>query len=211
MSTKRERIILAITAPVLIVFALDSWILTPLMEKTAHLRAQEEKLQTKLRSNQTTLQKRRSLAGHWSGWVRGGLKQNPSEAESQILNAVRAWARDTGVNLVSIQPERPSQKGELREIRFQASVNGAYGSLVRFLYLLETADDIPVRAQRLDLHPVRGGNAERLVLDLRFSTLYLVPELGDNHPPRGPRSAAGRRSSGLTASRPGVKPQPSGT
>ena len=193
-SSRRERIILTVTLILVGLYALDSWVLTPLMARNAELGRQLERLEADLLANQNKIRKRRALARKWSDWVKSSLKQEASETESQILNAVRSWAHDAGIKLVSIQPERPSQKGELREIRFQASANGSYASLVRFLYLLESTD-VPVRTQNVELRPVRGADSDsdRLVLSLRFSTLYRVPERREAQP-RSARRSAARRS-----------------
>ena len=181
MSSVRERTFLLVTAGLLLVLGLDSLVLTPLGNATSRLREEREKLEGDLLSSQSKLQKRRSLSQRWNRWLGSTLRKDPSEAERQILNAVRQWAKDAGVNLASIQPERPSQKGEVREIRFGASSTGPFGSLVRFLCSLETAD-IPVRIQRLELRPAKGA-ADQLALDLRFSTLYVVPEKGKTEQP----------------------------
>lgn len=210
MATRRERIIVVLTGIVILIFVVDRFVLTPLTVATAELRRQEESLQAELLANHNKLRKRRQLARDWRMWERDGLREDPSAAESQILDAVRSWARDAGIRMASIQPERPSQKGELREIRFQASASGRWGSLVRFLYLLETAK-VPVHTQRLELRPVKANDPENLALNLRFSTLYRVAPEGESPASRGTGQAATRSSPDLTASRRVTPPEPSGT
>ncbi len=175
MASQRERFLVAITALVLGAFALDSFILTPLVRAASELRQEQEALEAQLLANQNTMRKRKKSARQWSTWVRSGLKRDPSDAEAQILNAVHTWSGEAGIMLISFQPERPAQKGELREIRFHATANGSYDSLIRFLYSVEQSG-IPVRVQRLELRPVKGDDRHRMVMDLRFSTLYVTTD-----------------------------------
>ena len=177
MSSKRERIFLVVTVMVLGLFALDSFLLTPLGRATARLRAERETLEGDLLSSQNKLHKRMMLSRSWNVWIGSTLRKDPSEAERQILNAVRSWSRDAGINPASIQPERPTQRGDLREIRFQTSASGPFVSLVRFLCYME-GSEIPVRIQRLELRPSKGISTDQLSMELRFSTLYLAGDKG---------------------------------
>lgn len=187
MSSKRERIILTVTVIVLALFVLDSFVMTPLGRATARLQGERESLEGELLSHQNKLRKRKTLSRTWNVWVGSTLLKDPSGAEKQILNAIRSWSRDAGINLASIQPERPTQRGYLREIRFQTSASGPFASLVRFLCYMEAAE-IPVRMQRLELRPSKGASTEQLTLDLRFSTLYLAGDKGkaEQAPAAGP-------------------------
>jgi hypothetical protein len=186
MSSKRERVFLVVTVTVLGLFGLDSFVLTPLGRATSRLRAERETLEGDLLSSQNKLHKRKTLSRTWSVWIGSTLRKDPSEAERQILNAVRSWSRDAGITPASIQPERPTQRGDLREIRFQTSASGPFAALVRFLCYME-ASEIPVRIQRLELRPAKGTSTEQLTLDLRFSTLYVAAERGkaEQLPARG--------------------------
>ena len=177
MSSKRERIFLVGTVLVLGLFALDSFVLTPLGRATARLRAERETLEGDLLSSQNKLHKRKALSRNWSVWTGSTLLKDPSAAEKQILNAVRSWSRDAGINPASIQPERPTQRGNVREVRFQTSASGPFASLVRFLCYME-ASEIPVRIQRVQLSPSKGTSADQLSMELRFSTLYLAGDKG---------------------------------
>jgi len=175
MSTSRELLFLVITVALLVLLGLDRFFLTPMVEKTTELKQEREQLEAEVLSNLNKLNKRKKLARTWSNWIKTSLQTDPSQAESKVLNAVDYWSREARIDLASIEPERPNQKGTLREIRFQASASGSFGSLIRFLYFLETAD-FPLRTQRVELKPVKTKDSERLTMNLQFSTIYLASE-----------------------------------
>jgi Tfp pilus assembly protein PilO len=185
VSSRRERIVLVVAVIVIGAYGLDALVLSPIVDKTTELRRQQEHMEARLLANLNTLRKRQGLARAWRSWLAGGLSRDPSEAESRVLGAVRSWVRDAGITLVSIQPDRPYQKGEVREIRFQASAVGAYESLIRFVYLVETAE-LPVRIQRFEVRPLKGTRSDQMVLELRFSTVYVTgPPAGARRDPEG--------------------------
>jgi len=187
-ASKRERLLLLTALGVIGLYLIDTFVLTPLGDAQAELRSEQETLEAKLLANLKKLKLRRELAPRWRSWAGTTLLGDPSKAENQVLSAVRSWSHETGVEITSLQPGRPAQRGKLREIRFLASTTGSYEGLIRFLYRFRTAT-IPVRIHRLDLRSQRGRSSERLVLDFHFSTLYRArePEAGA----RGSQGGAG--------------------
>ena len=80
-------------------------------------------------------------------WVqrRGqGLARDPAEAEKQLLGAIKDWARETGLTIASVKPERIDSKKELREIQLLASAAGSNDALVKFMHKMQAAK-FPVR------------------------------------------------------------------
>ena len=68
VSSKRERLILFVAVVVLGLYGLDAVVLTPLVDKTAVLRRQQEQLEAALLANVNTLKKRRVMARSWQEW-----------------------------------------------------------------------------------------------------------------------------------------------
>jgi len=169
--SRRERAILLATVAVLGALMLDRFALTPLLDWSDRVEARQSVLVRKMAGARTVLQRRRVMEPRWRSMIAGGLKGDPGEAESQILHAVGQWAREAGVNLVSLRPERSTEETALPEIDVQVSAAGPMAAVSRFLWRLETAD-IPVRAKSLQLSARKEG-ADDLSLQLKISTLYL--------------------------------------
>lgn len=131
--------------------------------------------------------------------MRPGLQSNrPSgAAESQVLHALGRWAGETGLGLVSLQPERLTEETLLPEIEFRASGTGSMATVSRFLWRLETAE-IPLRIKGLQLTSRKDGQDD-LSLQLTFSTLYVPTDETDRPAAEGavlvppwPRPDSGR-------------------
>jgi hypothetical protein len=105
---------------------------------------------------------------------KGGLKVDPSQAESQALHAVLDWAGAADLNLASLKPERTSQEGKFQVISFSVTGNGSTPAIARLLWAMETAT-IPVRVNDMQITPRREGTDD---LSVRFSisALCLPPE-----------------------------------
>jgi len=175
-ATKREKLLCLTAAIVLGVYLLDTFVFKPLGNAQAELRRQQESLESEYLAGLATLRLQRALWSRWKSWIKSTLLSDPSQAESQLLNAVRSWARESGVEITFLQPERPNQKGEVREIAFRASTTGPYVGLMKLLYRFQCAKE-PVRIQSLDIRATRRGPSERIVMDLRFSTIYRASSL----------------------------------
>jgi len=121
--------------------------------------------------------------------IAGGLKRDPAEAESQILQAVGDWARDAGLKMSSVKPERMPDKRSLQEISFQAAGTGPMNAVARFLWRLETSK-VPIRIKELQLGSRKEGTDD-LTLQLRLSTLYQAPEPPAPSPADAPAESTG--------------------
>ena len=110
----------------------------------------------------------------WKEMLQAGLKRDVSEAESQVLHAVRNWSQESGLALASLKPERVARDGELQEIMFRVAGPGSMRSVSRFLWQLQTAA-LPLKVEELQLGSRKEG-ADDLSLQLRISALYLAAE-----------------------------------
>jgi Tfp pilus assembly protein PilO len=172
--SSRERLILVVTAIVLALLVLDRYVVTPLDDYRASLDAQKQRLLGEMERAQALLERKHQLTPKWKEMTAGGLKRDPSEAESQILHAVQDWSKEAGLKLTSMKPERLPDKKTLQEISFQAAGIGSMNAVARFLWRLETAK-VPVRVKDLQLGSRKEGTDD-LTLQLRLSTLYQPPE-----------------------------------
>ena len=168
--SKRERFIIAATLIVVAAAVLYLYVLTPLDDSRKALEGRKEGLLNELERARTLLARNREIEPKWKQMTATGLKRDPTEAESLILHAVQDWAREAGLKLASLKPERLLEKKSLQEIAFKATGTGSMNAVTKFLWQLETAK-VPVRVRELQLGTRKEGTDD-LTLQLRLSTLY---------------------------------------
>jgi Tfp pilus assembly protein PilO len=189
--SRRERLIIAATLIVVAMLVLDRYAVTPLLNARDAADAQKQGLLDEMDRGRATLASEREIDPKWQKMVAAGLKQDPTEAESQVLHAVGDWATEAGLRLSSMKPERVPEKKHLQEITFQATGTGSMNAVARFLWRVETAG-IPIRLKELQLGSRKEGTDD-LTLQLRLSTLYQAAT-----PPAPTSGAAAASSTGGT-------------
>ncbi len=187
--SKRERYVVAVTIIAVSVLVLDRYIVTPFLDGRAQIEAERESLLREMQSAMNQFARRRQMEREWKEMLEAGLKRDASEAESQVLHAVRNWSQESGLMLSSVKPERIAEEGDLQEIMFQAAGTGSMRSVAQFLWQLETAP-LPLRVKELQLGS-RKEVADDLSLQLRISALYLPAE-----PESASASSAGQVTGG---------------
>ena len=172
--SKRERLIITATLVVVALLVLDRYVVSPLMDCCDRVAAHKEKVLAEIRHGNELLADKREVGPKWREMIASGLKRDPTEAESQILHAVGDWAKDAGLKLSAVKPERLPDKRSLQEISFQAAGTGSMNAVAKFLWRLETSK-VPIRVKDLQLGSRKEGTDD-LSLQLRLSTLYQAPE-----------------------------------
>jgi len=186
--SKRERYIVAVTIIAVSMLVLDRYALTPLLERRARIEAEKQDLVRQMESAKNQFARRRQIEQKWQDMLAAGLKRDASEAESQVLHAVRNWSQESGLTLSSVKPERVAREGDLREVTFQAAGTGSMRSVAQFLWRLETAS-LPLKVKEMQLGSRKEGSDD-LSLQLRISALYLPTE---QEPSRGPSASQAPR------------------
>ena len=171
--SKREQYVALAALAAILLLAADRYLLVPLIESGAALDAEQARLVGELENATRLFQRRRHLARRWDELTAGGLTDDPAEAESRLLHALRNWAQQEGLELSAMKPERTEQDGRVREIGVTASGTGTMTAVSRFLWRMETAE-LPLRIRKLQLGSRKEG-ADELSLQLGASTLYLAP------------------------------------
>ena len=170
--TRRERIVIVLTAIVLSILALDRFVLTPLLEKYWAVGAEKQRLLGEMQRAERLLSSRRQVDSKWRHMLASGLRHNPAEAENQMMHALRDWSEDAGLRLSSLKPQRPTADADLQEITFDVTGQGAMGSISRFLWRLTTTT-IPIKLKAVELRSRKEG-IDDLTVQLQLSTLYLA-------------------------------------
>src|SRR3954464_240602 len=162
--SKREKYIgLGVAAAVGL--ALDSFALPPYIARRDAIAAGRADAAQQLSDAATLLQRQHNLRTIWTELQKGGLKVNPSQAESQTIQAVIDWAKAAGVELAALKPERSSQEGQFQVISFNVTGTGSTQAVSKLLWSIETAT-IPVRVNDMQVTPRREGTDD---LSIRLS------------------------------------------
>jgi hypothetical protein len=109
----------------------------------------------------------------WAEMQTGGLKVDPSLAQSQTYQALVEWARGANVGLPNIKFDRQSQEGSFQVISFSVTATGSMPQVSRLLWALETAS-IPVRVNEVQITPVKEGT-DSLQVRISVSSLCQPP------------------------------------
>ena len=175
--SQRERYIAIAAAVVLAILLLDRFALTPLLQRKAALETEKQATLEELVRAGDIFERRRALSERWQRMREAGLKLQRSEAESQVLHAVRDWSLAAGLSMSSVRTERVAARGELEEITFQAAGTGSLKAVSGFLYRVETSP-APVRLTEFQLGARKEGTDD-LSIQFRLSALCQpAPEPG---------------------------------
>jgi len=172
--SNRERGLLFATLAVLAVLLIDYCALTPLTTQQDALQTERMRILADIGHSQKLVAERRKLAPTWHSMVSSGLKEDPAEAEGQLLHALRDWAKESGFALSSVKPDRPESKERLKEIHVQATGAGPMEGVAKFLWKMQSAS-FPVKVMEAQLGSRTDGTND-LALQVKISTLYLAPE-----------------------------------
>jgi Tfp pilus assembly protein PilO len=172
--SKRERVIGIATGAVLALLALDQIIVTPLDQRGREASSRVELASAELQRMDQVFQSDLGARRKWRDMAGDTLRSDAPATESQVLNAVRQWAQDSGLTLTSLKPERNEQEKGFHKITIRATAQGGMQQVARFLYAVEVAQ-IPVRVSDMTLSARREGTDE-LNLQIGLATIYLPPE-----------------------------------
>ena len=168
---KRERILVIGVVAVVGLLGLDQYLLTPVLDAQDQLQNEREQVLADMKRSQGVMSDRKQSLERWKTMVRGGMKSDPAEAEGQLLHALRDWAKDSGLVLSSVKPERPESKDPLlREIQVQASANGSLEAMTKFLLKTQTAK-FPLKVSEFQM-ATRNETTNDIALQIKASTLY---------------------------------------
>ena len=171
--SKRERIIMIATLVVVSLLVLDRFVVSPFLRDRDRISSEKTALVGELENATMLFEREQRARRRWHQMRRSRLREDASEAEGQVLHAVREWSQEHRLILSSVKPEhgRPREDEELQEIGFQLSGTGTMRAAVGFLWEVQ-ASDLPLRINELQLASAREGRDE-ISLQLRISTIYV--------------------------------------
>ncbi|HEX7009443.1 MAG TPA: hypothetical protein VF184_05645 [Phycisphaeraceae bacterium] len=171
--SRRERMIGLAALIAVALLAADRLLLSPLLEKREAMAMERAALTEELDRALLLMRSRREAMSQWRRMTDEALIQDQAAAESRLLHALRTWSRQSRLSLHTVQPERAHSEHGMQVIALRAGASGDMAAVARFLFLAESADDLPLRIERLRL--AQGQQGDQLTLELRLSTLCRSP------------------------------------
>ena len=174
--SNRERVVVLLALLVVGAFLADRIVLSPLWARYQADAARADAAGQELHRVRQLLNRRPQLRAKWEQRVQAGLNEPVSRAESNLLNALEGWARQTSVSISAMRPERTTPKNGLQVVQCRLTVVGRMRSLTEYCWHLENAA-IPMKIERLQLS---AGDATRdsATAQLQISTVCLAEKEG---------------------------------
>jgi hypothetical protein len=184
--SKREKIIGVTVGAVVGLFALDRLAVSPLLAQREQLVSDISQAELKLVQATNLIRSKPLLDKQLADNISKGLTKGQSEAESQLLNHLREWAQEAGLDLGTLKPAgapqpvvklggRPSEKEKaFLKLTCRASGTGNADQVAKFIYRIQTAS-IPLRITDLTIN-TRKEETDDLEVSLGVSTIFLTPE-----------------------------------
>jgi hypothetical protein len=190
--TQRERTIALVTGAAVGLFAVNRYAIDPYIDARKAVNAQRDLVVARQTEVTKTFAKQKRLKGEWDAMVSGGLKSDAGDAEQQLYDAVRDFAHESSVTiLTSDAPQRVPQKERTQIVRLRVSGKGTTAAFSKMLWKVETSP-LPLKVDEFTL---TGQGNDDLNVTLVVSTIWLRPPSPDDNKPR-PGVAVPRRPAG---------------
>ena len=170
--SNREKWISFITLAVVGIFLLDSYVLTPFMERLNELDRSKLELTQEMQRGRNMIKRRRKLSATWKKYQAGGLHSDPAKIESKLLHSLQEWSEEAAFALTSMKPSRPRSLGALGEVVVHVAGKGTMKSTTRLLWHIQQSR-LPVKMSDLQLRSA-DVDGKDLSLSLSISALYLA-------------------------------------
>lgn len=153
--SQREKIILSITAAVLIFSLAFNFLFLPLFRKNAALNKEIKVSRLKLKRYLYLLEHKEHLNDKY-GSLAADL--NLSVAGKDILLAalseLEVLAKDANIRIIDLRPENPKARDLYQEIIIALRTQGAMEDLLKFIYLLrQSASALMIKKLQLNAQP----------------------------------------------------------
>ena len=189
--SKREKLIASVTGAAMGLFALDRYAITPYFTERKAV-ADQLAVVTKQTADATRkFREQRRLQGEWRNMISGGLKSDAGDAEQQLYESVRDWAREAGVAVTASDPQRVVRPDRTQVVRLRVTGSGTTAAFSKLLWKVETSP-LPLKVDEFTL---TGQGNDDLNVTLVVSTIWLRPPSPDDNKPR-PGVAVPRRPAG---------------
>jgi len=178
--TQRERTIATVTGAAVGLFAVNRYVIDPYLAARNDVDNQRKLALAQQTDFVKTFTKHKRLKPEWDA-ITGAVKSDAGDAEQQLYDAVRDFARESGVNIqTSDAPQRVPQKDRTQIVRLRVSGKGTTAAFSKLLWKVETSS-LPLKVDEFTL---TGQGNDDLTATLVVSTIWLRPPSPDDNKPR---------------------------
>ena len=191
--SKRERMIAVGTGAAIALFAGDRYVVTPYFAARDAVASERKAVADRLDDADRTFKRQRRLNREWESMVSGGLKSDAGDAEQQLYEAVRDFAREAGVTVLTSDPQRVTRADRTQVVRLRVTGSGTTASFSKLLWRIETSA-LPLKVDEFTLTSRSQGNDD-LAVSMAVSTIWIRPPSAEDakgaRPAAPPRRPAG--------------------
>ena len=191
--SKRERMIAIGTGAAIALFAGDRYVVTPYFGARTAVANERKVVTDRTEDAQRTFNRQKRLNRDWQAMVSGGLKSDAGDAEQQLYEAVRDWAREARLTVLTSDPQRVARADRTQVVRLRVTGTGTTASFSKLLWRIETSA-LPLKVDEFTLTSRSQGNDD-LAVSMAVSTIWIRPPSADDakgaRPAAPPRRPAG--------------------
>jgi hypothetical protein len=172
METKNREKLLLIGVGLCLFFLLFKWlVISPLIATWDRRSDRIAGLRKSLADGDMLLRRQDSIHASWTRMSTNALSTTPTVAERQLFDAFDRWVRESHVTEGSFKPQLKQTDDNYSVMECHAEVTGAYATIIRFLYDLES-DPMGLQLQGVELTS-RDDAGQQISLGLELSGLLL--------------------------------------
>jgi|GEM_PF-6780040 len=174
LASKREKNIAIATVSAIALFVVWAYFVQPYLTNLQQIRDDTAKARQDLADGRKMINAQVSLQKTMNEMRSHGLKDDESQADTQLDYAMVQWSQLSGVEgPPELRREAPAKAGIFPIIGYTVQVAGTSKAMSRVMWALETAT-LPIRISSMTVTPQREGT-DNLTIHLEVSTLSMPP------------------------------------
>ncbi len=183
--SKRERYVAIGVMAAVGLFGLNYFFVDPLLASRNDLDQKLSERTDEARKEKKLIDESRRKERTWTEMQNNGLRRKDvSEAEGPMMGSINEWAKDAGMVLTTVKPERSEKEKDFQKLTFRATGSGRMSQIAWFIWRIQTSP-IPAKVSDLQLSAHKEG-IDELTLQIGISTACLLPEADKKQPAAAP-------------------------
>lgn len=140
---QRELIILALTVLMILAYGVFQFVIKPIQEGSEDIDSRITVAERKLAKNMAVINQAPALEAEYERLINYLGKASSEGAEASAMVArLEAAAREAGVHIANMQPQRAISKDILRIFPMELIIEGKWAKVVRFIYLVQAKPNL---------------------------------------------------------------------
>ncbi len=170
-ANKRERLLLIGAIVVLLIFAGDRFLFSPILGPIKARNQRIAELKQMIENGKMLQGRKDAINERWAEMRQRSLPTDESAAENLVLNSVGTWARTSRLNVTDMKPRWVTEEDMPDKLEVRLSATGDLAAISRFLYEME-ADPKALKLEDVAIQ-ARDEKSTQLTLESRFTGLVL--------------------------------------